>query len=93
MGELIARAVHEGVTRAVFLQNGLTPAVPFSSAWRNGASLYTLTDGVDCQCSFHPGPTLTGELQSLLMTPRYAGMVEQAPSCSPMHRKKGRSPT
>ncbi|MCA1784880.1 MAG: adenosylcobinamide amidohydrolase, partial [Desulfobacteraceae bacterium] len=61
MGELIARAVHEGVTRAVFLQNGLTPGRSvFQRLAERGISVHTLTDGVDCQCSFHPGTTLTG---------------------------------
>jgi len=79
MGELIARAVHEGVTRAVFLQNGLTPGRSvFQRLAERRISLHTLTDGVDCQCRVNPGTTLTGALQSLLMTPRYAGMVEQA---------------
>lgn len=79
MGELIAGAVHEGVTRAVFLQNGLTSGRSvFQRLAERRISLHTLTDGVDCQCRVNPGTTLTGALQSLLMTPRYAGMVEQA---------------
>lgn len=75
MGELIARAVHQGVTRAIFLQNHLAPGRNiFQRLGERGITPQTLALGST------PGTrrTMTQKLEALLMDPKYAGLVEMA---------------
>ena len=88
MGELIAKAVYDGVTKAVFLQNGITPGRNvFQRLHERGISLHTLAKSSHCQCSKTKDSTMASELEHLLLVPRYAGVVEQAFAlCDAMER-------
>ncbi len=75
MGELIAKAVHQGVTQAIRLQNGLAPGRNiFQRLRERGITPRTLALGAG------PGFTkeMTQKLEGLLMDPQYAGLVEMA---------------
>lgn len=79
LGELAARAVYEGVTEAVRLQNGLTrQRGVFRRLHERHIDLY----GVLSQCSCTQGPeqlrTQLAQLEDLLLEPRYAAFVEAA---------------
>jgi len=79
MGELIAKAVYHGVTRAIFLQNGLLPhRSVFQRLAERDISLYSLAKSSTCHCSKKKDSTMATELERLLLMPKYAGVVEQA---------------
>ncbi len=80
MGELIARAVYQGVRRAVHLQNGLVAERSvFQRLRERGIRL-------DDACSrYLPGDdsaTLCMEVERILLEPRYAGFVKALMSIS-----------
>ncbi len=79
LGELIARAVYDGVTQAIFLQNGIAAhRNVFQRLEERHISLHTLAKSSDCQCSKTKDSTMASELERLLLMPKYAGVVEQA---------------
>jgi ABC-type Fe3+-hydroxamate transport system substrate-binding protein/adenosylcobinamide amidohydrolase len=79
LGELIAKAVYDGVKQAVFLQNGIAAhRNVFQRLQERGISLHTLAKSSDCQCSKTKDSTMASELERLLLMPEYAGVVEQA---------------
>ena len=79
LGELIAKAVYDGVTQAVFLQNGIAAhRNVFQRLTERHISLHTLAKSSDCQCSRTKDSTMASELERLLLMPEYAGVVEQA---------------
>ena len=79
MGELIAKAVYDGVKQAIFFQNGLlAQRNVFQRLEERNISLYSLAGGFDCECSRTGNATTAAELETLLLKPEYAGMVEQA---------------
>lgn len=79
MGELIAKAVYDGVKKAVFLQNGLTRNRDvFQRLRERGLSVQGLADTSDCPCSRNRESTMARELEQLLLDPEYASMVEMA---------------
>jgi adenosylcobinamide amidohydrolase len=78
MGELIARAVYQGVTEAIFLQNGISSRRSiFQRLKERGITPYNLVNGVACDCIQNPHQ-LAAELEWLLLKPRYAGFVAAA---------------
>ena len=79
LGELIAKAVYDGVKQAVFLQNGITAhRNVFQRLAERNISLRTLAKTSDCQCSKTKDSVMASELERLMMTPQYAGVVTQA---------------
>ena len=78
MGELIARAVYQGVAEAVSRQNGLvTGRNVFQRLHDRRISLYELVSEAQCDCMAKKGEA-TVALEEILMTPRYAGFVQSA---------------
>ena len=88
LGELIAKAVYDGVKQAVFLQNGIAAhRNVFQRLQERGISLHTLAKSSDCQCSKAKDSTMASELERLLLMPEYASVVEQAFAlCDAMER-------
>ncbi|MFK5952322.1 MAG: helical backbone metal receptor [Desulfobacterium sp.] len=88
LGELIAKAVYDGVKQAVFLQNGIAAhRNVFQRLEERHISLHTLARSSDCQCSETKDSTMASELERLLLMPEYAGVVEQAFAlCDAMER-------
>lgn len=76
MGELIARAVYQGVLEAVSKQNALvTGRNIFQRLHDRHISLYELVKEAQCDCMAKKGQA-TIALEEILMEPRYAGFVE-----------------
>ncbi|MBI9088698.1 MAG: adenosylcobinamide amidohydrolase [Desulfobacterium sp.] len=88
MGELIAKAVYDGVTRAVFLQNGLKPGRSiFQRLKERGITVNSLVHDPGCQCSPGAMDKMATGLTALLMDPTYAGLVETALAVSDARQK------
>ena len=78
MGELIARAVHAGVTEAVFQQNGLTASRSvFHRLQERHLTVFGLLSDITCDCGIDR-PALFNAVETLLLEPRYAGFVTSA---------------
>lgn len=88
LGELIAKAVYDGVKQAVFLQNGIAAhRNVFQRLEERHISIHTLAKSSDCQCSKTKDSTMASELELLLLMPEYAGVLEQAFAlCDAMER-------
>jgi len=87
MGELIARAVYQGVVEAVSKQNGLvTGRSVFQRLHDRRISLYELVSEAQCDCMAKKGEA-TVALEEILMTPRYAGFVQAAFALSDNYRR------
>lgn len=79
MGELIAKAVYDGVKQAIFLQNGILASRDiFQRLDERNISLHTLAESSDCQWDKTQTSTMAAKLEALLLQPEYAGLVEQA---------------
>ena len=78
MGELIAKAVYEGVQEAIYQQNGLyTGRNIFQRLKERKISIYGLVSSVNCNCM--PGKNKTvGALEELLLDPLYSGFIKSA---------------
>lgn len=86
MGELIATAVHQGVTRAIFLQNGLSPGRNiFQRLKERGITPH----GLARHSGSIPGNVnpMACQLESLLMDPAHAGLVEMALALSDAEKR------
>jgi iron complex transport system substrate-binding protein len=78
MGELIARAVYQGVLEAVSKQNALVPDRNiFQRLSDRHITLYELVSEAQCDCMVKKGEA-TVALEEILMSPRYAGFVKAA---------------
>ncbi len=87
MGELIARAVYQGVLEAVSKQNGLvTGRSIFQRLSERHISLYELVSEAQCDCMAKKGQA-TVALEEILMEPRYAGFVQTAFALSNDYRR------
>ncbi|MFO8049666.1 MAG: adenosylcobinamide amidohydrolase, partial [Desulfosudaceae bacterium] len=87
LGELIARAVHDGVSRAIWRQNHLTPERHlFQRLRERGLTIGTLTDRSGCGCPGQEGETAAA-LEKILLDPEYAGFIELALSLSDDYEK------
>jgi adenosylcobinamide amidohydrolase len=83
LGELIASAVHEGVTRAVLLQNGIAPGRSiFRRLEERGLTLRSLARFPDPQADPGAGEGLAAGLEAALTRPDAAGLVASALSLS-----------
>ncbi len=75
MGELIAKAVYEGVKEAVFKQNGLVAERNvFQRLKDRNISLFELVSLDECECSVKRSD-LVAALEEILLQPRYASFV------------------
>ncbi|SCY37594.1 helical backbone metal receptor [Desulfoluna spongiiphila] len=86
MGELIATAVYEAVTEAIFKQNGLTPhRSVFRRLKDRQLTVSDLVGDSSCPCNTTSGGTGTpayAKLETLLLEPRYAAFLETAMALS-----------
>ncbi|MCP4114421.1 MAG: ABC transporter substrate-binding protein [Desulfobacteraceae bacterium] len=88
MGELIAKAVYDGVTKAVFLQNGLkSDRNIFQRLKERGITASSLVKDSGCQCAPGTLDRMAIGLEALLMEPKYAGLVETALAVSDARNK------
>lgn len=87
MGELIARAVYQGVQEAVSKQNALVAGRNiFQRLQDRHLSLYELVSEAQCDCMVKKGEA-TIALEEILMEPRYAGFMETAFAISDAYQR------
>lgn len=90
MGELIARAVYEGVREAVYRQNGIMVSRDiFSRLLERGIWPRTIVRRCSCRQVAGNGPSLAvlAALEEFLMNPRYAAFIEAALVFSDAHER------
>ncbi|MBW1706035.1 MAG: adenosylcobinamide amidohydrolase, partial [Deltaproteobacteria bacterium] len=76
MGELIARAVYEGVREAVYRQNGIVNnRNVFQRLKDRRISMFGLISKINCDCSAVKSD-FVGAIEEILLNPRYAGFIE-----------------
>ncbi|MFH2091725.1 MAG: adenosylcobinamide amidohydrolase, partial [Pseudomonadota bacterium] len=88
LGEMMARVVYDGVKEAVLKQNGLDEERNiFLRLKERGISLYeVIASEKDCDC--RQGKSLfAGEVEALLLDPKYAGFIQIALSISDDYQK------
>jgi len=87
MGELISKAVYEGVQEAIFKQNGLyTERNIFQRLKERRISIYSLVSSVKCDCMPEKNKTV-GTLEELLLDPLYSGFIKSALTLSDDYEK------
>ncbi len=87
MGELIAKAVYQGVKEAVFKQNGLlSKRNVFQRLKERNISLFELISLTECECSVQRSD-LVAALEEILLQPRYASFVMNALSLSDAYER------
>jgi adenosylcobinamide amidohydrolase len=78
MGELVAKAVYQGVKEAVLKQNGLVvERNVFQRLKDRKISLFELISLDECECSVQRSD-LVAELEEILLQPRYASFVRSS---------------
>ena len=88
MGELIARAVYQGVLEAVSKQNALVVGRNiFQRLSDRRISLYELVSEAQCDCMAKKGQA-TIALEEILMDPRYAGFLQASFALSDAYRRE-----
>ena len=76
LGELIAKAVYAGVQEAVYKQNGIVNRRNvFQRLKDRKINIYGLVSEVKCDCIYKKSG-LGGEIEDILLDPRYAGFIE-----------------
>ncbi len=87
MGELISKAVYEGIQEAIYKQNGLyTGRNIFQRLKERRISMYGLVSSVKCNCMPEKNKTV-GSLEELLLDPLYSGFIESALALSDDYEK------
>jgi len=87
MGELISKAVYEGVQEAIFKQNGLYAGRNiFQRLSERRISMYGLVSSAKCDCMPEKNKTV-GALEELLLEPFYSGFIESALALSDDYEK------
>jgi len=87
LGELVARAVYDGVREAIFHQNGLTgERNVFQRLRERGITPNGLVADTNCECG-RPKSQISSALERALLDPRYSGFVESALSISDDYEK------
>jgi ABC-type Fe3+-hydroxamate transport system substrate-binding protein/adenosylcobinamide amidohydrolase len=87
MGELISKAVYEGVQEAIFKQNGLyAERNIFQRLKERKISMYGLVSSVKCDCMQEKNKTVSA-LEELLLDPLYSGFIESALALSDDYEK------
>jgi len=91
MGELVAKAVYDGVKEAVFKQNHIvTGRHIFQRLQERKISIFGLTSGVACDCmniKAIPTTEFTSAVEHLLLDSRYASFLESALALSDEYEK------
>ncbi|MBW1797031.1 MAG: adenosylcobinamide amidohydrolase, partial [Deltaproteobacteria bacterium] len=78
IGELIAKAVHEGVKEAIFKQNGLLDKRNvFQRLKDRNISLFGLVSLDECECGVERSD-LVAQFEEILLQPRYASFVKSS---------------
>lgn len=78
MGELVSRAVYQGVREALFQQNGFTSGRNvLQRLHERKITVRRLLNQDDCPCGLKPHE-FAAEMETLLLEPRYASFVEAA---------------
>ena len=76
LGELIAKAVYAGVQEAIYRQNGLVNSRNiFQRLKDRKINIYGLVSEATCDCIYKENG-LGGEIEEILLDPRYAGFIE-----------------
>ena len=87
MGELISKAVYEGVQEAIFKQNGLyAERNIFQRLKERKISMYGLVSSVKCDCMQEKNKTVSA-LEELLLDPLYSGFIKSALALSDEYEK------
>lgn len=90
LGELIARAVYDGVRQAVFRQNGMTvPRNIFRRLGERGVTPYDLLKQCPCLGDVDQTNrrTLLQALEEILLQPRHAAFIESALALTDAHER------
>ena len=88
MGELIARAVYEGVQEAVYKQNGLiSRRNVFQRLMDRKISLFGLASKVECDCNLKKRDFVSA-VEEILLDQRYAGFVEASFAISDNYERR-----
>ncbi len=86
-GELIAKAVYKGVKEAIAKQNKITAKRNiFQRLKKRGIIIFSLVDKEQTNCKRRKNQ-FAGEVEHLLLNPRYAGFMEMALSLSDDYEK------
>ena len=87
MGELISKAVYEGVQEAIYKQNGFYAGRNiFQRLKERRISIYGLVSSVKCDCMPEKNKTV-GALEELLLDPLYSGFIKSALALSDDYQK------
>ncbi|MBE9530461.1 MAG: adenosylcobinamide amidohydrolase, partial [Proteobacteria bacterium] len=87
LGELIAKAVYQGVRVAICKQNKITASRNiFRRLMERKISIYRLVSGMKCEC-IPKKSALLGAVEEILLDPRYSGFIESALVLSDNHEK------
>ncbi len=87
LGELIAKAVYQGVREAICKQNKITASRNiFRRLMERKISIYRLVSGMKCEC-IPKKSALLGAVEEILLDPRYSGFIESALVLSDNHEK------
>ena len=87
MGELIARAVYEGVKKAVYRQNGLMASRNiFRRLEERNIGIAELISVDACECNIDRGD-LAAPLEEILLQPVYASFIESSLALSDAYER------
>ena len=88
LGELIAKAVYNGVIDAVFKQNGISTKRNniFDRLEKRGIFIYNLVEKEKCGCSKNKNQ-FVHKIEELLLIPKYSGFIQMALSISDDYEK------
>jgi len=87
LGELIAKAVYQGVREAICKQNKITASRNiFQRLQERKISIYSLISGMTCECT-QKKSDFAGAVEKLLIDDRYASFIESALALSDDYEK------
>ena len=87
LGELIAKAVYQGVREAICKQNKITASRNiFQRLQERNINIYGLISGIRCECNFKKSE-LIARIEETLLDSRYAGFVKSAFALSDDYEK------
>jgi iron complex transport system substrate-binding protein len=87
LGELISKAVYQGVREAICKQNKMTASRNiFQRLQERKITIYSLISGMTCECVLKKSD-LVGEVEKLLIDDRYASFIESALALSDDYEK------
>ncbi|MFH2043551.1 MAG: adenosylcobinamide amidohydrolase [Pseudomonadota bacterium] len=87
LGELIAKAVYDGVSEAIYKQNGMVAERNIFSRMRDrNLSVFEILSAYGCECSSGESG-MVGEFENLLLQPRYASFIKASFALSDDYEK------